>query len=302
MRIGPDNPIKFIGLLGFSNHRKSTLLFTFAFNAAMAGHKVMVVPRECSVEDVWMRFCWLYAAQKGLADQLPDIDKALDNNYARREHRDLIRSLKQQMTEDGFNVDVVSTGEWQTIRGRLENYVDRPYDMLCVDYMAHLNTPGVSGSHQRDAIVGIFHDAQALSQDYNEGRGLAVVTPLQANKAGEAEVRKPDAVLERGIYRDLGAVDWYTDAGRDMDAVIGIWSGDGLQEHNLAVISCVKSRSRFFRPFYMCIDPKTQMMSEVSDRQAGHIVAGGQIAAPSVEHKEQQQLSDFITSMEEVAY
>jgi len=149
---------------------------------------------------------------------------------------------------------------------------------------AHLDTPGERD--QREGIRGVYRKAQALSLDYERGRGLVVMTPVQANKTAEKIAAEPEPPMEKGIYRrgDIGAIEWHTDAGRDMDAIIGIWSGEDFAEQGLARISCIKSRQLFFAPFFMKIDEASQKMTYVSNGEALNIMSGAdplQTAAPA---------------------
>ena len=288
LRIGPDNTIRYIGILGFTNQRKSTLLFSLAYTAASSGYRVLFVPRECSVEDAWMRFIWLHAHAVGLADELPPLANALDQDALRREHVALVQSLRQSMIDAGIRIDVRHARDWASVAALADQHIDDPYDLLAIDYIAHLDTPGAR--NHKDGIIDVFRQAQGLSQDYNGGRGLVVMTPVQANKKGEEAVRENTAPLENGIYTDVGAIDYYTDAGRDFDALIGVWSGEGIREHRLARISCVKSRQKFFEPFFMRVDERSQTMEAISDSRAAHIILS-LVASPRSPNRSNSHLS-----------
>jgi hypothetical protein len=168
---------------------------------------------------------------------------------------------------------------------------------LYVDYLAHLDCPG--HRDQREGIRDVYRMAQALSQNYERGRGLVVVTPVQANKAAEKTAAEPEAPLEKGIYRegDIGAIEYHTDAGRGMDALIGVWSGPGFREHGLVRISCIKSRQMFFAPFFMKVDEASQMMDYMSDHRAADAFSG----RSSTEHASDDMPAMLSADIDELA-
>jgi hypothetical protein len=221
-----------------------------------------------------MRFVWLHAEHIGRIRELPRLSDATNPRKLTRQHVRVIDEVGESMLEAGIRIDVRDCGDWGSVRASIDAHVDDPYDLLCVDYLAHLDTPGERD--QREGIRGVYRKAQALSLDYERGRGLVVMTPVQANKTAEKIAAEPDAPMEKGIYRrgDIGAIEWHTDAGRDMDAIIGVWSGQGFADHGLARISCIKSRQLFFDPFFMRVEEASQKMTAVSNSDAMDILSG----------------------------
>lgn len=275
MSIGPEAELKFVGLAGFTNQRKSTLTFTLAFQAALQGYRVCFMALEGGVENAGLRFAYLYAHHTGRAHLLPRLADALKPRHAKREHANLVHQMREEMQAEGIRIDIRDALDWASIRACVEAHVDDPFDALFVDYLAHVKIPGARVNERRDAVLEVFRAAQNLSLNY-EKRGLVVFSPLQVRKDAEAAAAAPDGVFDIGIYPlgDIGIIDWYTDAGRDLDALIGVWSGGELREKGLARISCVKSKQEEFQPFFMRVDPHTQMMTYCSDSEAGDILAG----------------------------
>jgi hypothetical protein len=291
-RIGPDQGIRFVGVLGSTNHGKSAMLFQLAYTAALAQYRVLFVPRECSVSDAWQRFVWLHAATIGLIDRLPPIDKATEYGHATAEHVAAIQVIESDMIARGFQIDIRSASDWPSIQRSVEVVQNHdPYDMLVVDYIAHLHT---MGRNEKDEMKEIYRSAQALSQDYADGRGLVVLTALQANKAGEEEAAEGD-VLARGIYTHVGAIYEHTFAAHDLDALVGVWSGDGVKEHGLSRISCIKARAKHFQPFWMRRDPRSLGLAFISDRETAERVTRGYVSSPETKP---QPMSQELTDME----
>lgn len=293
MAIGPEASIKYVGIVGFSNQRKSTLLFTLAYQAAERGYKVLFIPRECSVVDAWMRFVWLHAEHIGRIRDLPRLSDATNPRKLTRQHAKIIAEIGTSMEAAGIRIDVRDCGDWGSISGSVNAHVDDPYDLLCVDYIAHLDVPGERD--QREGIRGVYRKAQALSLDYERGRGLVVMTPVQANKSAEKVAAEPEPPLEKGVYRrgDIGAIEWHTGAGQDMDAVIGIWSAQDFAAHGLARISCIKSRQLFFEPFFMRVDEASQKMTYITDGEAQDILGGYRPAEAAPQSSLMKQIADM---------
>lgn len=66
--IGPKQSVKYIGILGFSNHGKSMVLRQMAYNMATSGKRILYVPREDSPRNTWLQLSFLHAWTR------PDLD------------------------------------------------------------------------------------------------------------------------------------------------------------------------------------------------------------------------------------
>lgn len=272
MTLGPTETIKYVGIAGFSNQRKSTWLFTLAYQAAERGYRVLFIPRECTIAEADRRFIWLHAARIGRSHELPALVDALNPRYADPKHIDVIREVADDMQRSGVRIETRDCRDWASIRSAVQSHIDDPYAVLAVDYIAHLDTPGER--NQKEGIVNVYRLAQELSISYEGGRGLVVMTPVQVGKTSEKVVASPEHLLDRGVYRlgDLGVIDYHTDEGRGMDALLGIWSGEGIRQAGLARVSCIKSRQMTFEPFYLEVDHASQLMTHVSNEEAARIL------------------------------
>lgn len=279
MSIGPESTLRLIELAGYTNQRKSTLAFTLAFQAAVQGYKVCFVALEGGIENAGIRFAYLWAYHTNRELLLPRLADAMKTQYATREHSDIIRGMEEEMREAGIRIDVRDASDWGSIKACVNSHLNDPYDALFIDYLAHVKVPGARLSERVESINALFKEAQLLSLKYERGnkrKGLVVFTPVQVGKKSEKVAADVDAPLGKGIYPlgDIGIIDWYTDAGRDADAIIGCWSGDVFRERGLVRISCVKSKQEDFQPFFMRVDPHTQMMVYCSDSDALAILEG----------------------------
>lgn len=260
--------IKELLMAGFSGHGKSTFLFNAIYNAAAQGFRVLLVPRECSVEQAWDRFVYLHAAATGRARELPRMKKFLRPGFAKPQHRAVFQAIKADMIASGIRIDVLGLNTWDEVERAVEAHVQDPYDILAVDYLAHLQPPaGTRTQDTHTAILDTFRKAQALTQNYEKNRGLVVMSPMQTNKTA-ADAAGQGLPYDKGVYTGIGCLEQYTGAGRDADALIGIWSDDWYKSKGLSKVCCIKSRDDVFEPFFIRLDPHTEAMHFVRNAEA----------------------------------
>lgn len=262
--IGPKQSIRFIGILAYYNHGKSTLLRQMAYNMAESGKRILYIAREDSALNTWTQLSFLHAKKRSDLD-IPSAKVWRENPRSiSAEHQDNLRVLIEDLQYGGKvrgEVVVKTLDRWQEIVRELDTGLNgKPYDVLMVDYLAHLKTEH-GGAKRRDEVLEIFTSAQALAQDYKGGRGLVVITPLQANKQG----MKAADEAEGEDWGVLGAdaIEQYTDAGRDMDLIISVWHKDPLRVQDMMKIGCMKSREGRFATHFLRIDPRTRAVLDL---------------------------------------
>jgi hypothetical protein len=269
--IGPGYQNRWIGILGYTNHGKSMYLMSMLYNMAKAGKRILLVPRECSVEEAWMRFVFMHAIN------FPDLPMISLNEWqmskgkipldvwASKEF--LIKDLKEGDTLQG----AIDVKQFDTLQQSLD-YVKAkdattPFDVVAYDYLAHLEVKTSKSLNEIEAHKADFRRCQMISQNgiMNDKKGLTIITPMQANKAGYDKAAKAEGD-EWGIYESLAAIDWYTQAAHDMDLVISVFYEGDLKESDPPemIISCLKSRAeKFFPTHKVRIDVKTRYVHDI---------------------------------------
>lgn len=283
--IGPTESIRFIGILGYTNHNKSSVLLTMLYNMARSGKRILLVPREFSAEEAWQRLTWQHAEFFPHLN-LPSLQQwklhpETVTSEQQKNMRMLLDDLRSRRTIKG-SIEVINASKWEQIVDYLQAS-EQPYDVLAIDYIGHLETEGRS-QDRHEQVKAIFRQAQQLSRDYLQKRGLVVITPLQANKEG---VRKVDEQEDEewGDYQgNLSAVEWYSQAAQDMDLVIGVFQKGILQEQNLIKVSCAKSRNIYFPAHIVKADPRTRYIRDQNTgKQSGHVLPARANGAPRPE-------------------
>jgi hypothetical protein len=263
--IGFKQSTKYIGILGFTNHGKSMLLRSVVYNMAVAGKRILFIALEDSALNTWTQLSFLHSyTRRDL--HVPPINVWKNQpQQVTPDQQDNLRLLIDDL-QHGDSVPgeiVVKTlSKWQEIVQELNaGHNGQPYEVLALDYLAHLET-GAAGPKMHDAYKTLFKQAQRLALDYKDGRGLVVLTPLQANKVGmkAADDAEDD---DWGVYQDLGAVEQYTDAARDMDLIIGLWNKGELKAQSMMKLSCLKSRENFFQTHLVRVDRRTRMVMDL---------------------------------------
>jgi hypothetical protein len=270
--IGPSEPFKFIGLLGYTNHFKTGMLLNKLYNMARSGKKILLVPREMTVEETWMRLTFMHAEFFKVA--LPSLSFWRKKSHqVTDEHIDNLKVVLDDLRSGASikgSIEVISASTWAEIEEYLQSH-DEPLDVLAVDYLSHLNT-GKSGNDHREEIKTIIRKAQLISREYKNKRGLVVISPLQANREGMKTANEQEAE-DWGVYHDTNAIEWYSQAAQDMDLIIGVWFTGALKDQNLVKVSCMKSRDEYFRTFHLRLDPRTLYLRDHTSANAtpGHI-------------------------------
>jgi KaiC/GvpD/RAD55 family RecA-like ATPase len=257
--IGPKNQ-RWIGILGYTSHGKSAFLLAMIYNMARAGHRVLLVPREFSADEAWLRLTFMHSehvehGDMGSLDQwvLRPSTVTEDQRIAKNL---VLKDLQDRVTLKG-GIDVKQLARWEEIVDHLEANKKRwGHDVLAVDYLAHLE---VEGRDQMEAKKQLFRKAQMLSMDYNNGEGLVVITPLQANKKGMEDAAAREGAL-KGVYENLGAVDWFTQAAQDMSLVLSVWHEDNKDVD--FKIHCLKSKGQTFPDHLVYLNPETRYIAD----------------------------------------
>jgi hypothetical protein len=244
--IGPKHQ-KWIGLMGYTNHGKSGFLMSMLYNMAMEGAKVLLVPREFPVMEAWQRLLWMHA-EKFPNEPLIDLQQwkggGISDVSTWKAKEEIAKSLKAGGMKGSIDVQPFSTWEqieeWLLVR----SYKD-PVDVLAVDYIGHLHVEG----NQYDELNKVFRKAQMLTINgiRNDGNGMVVITPLQVNKKHYEAAADETKGESYGLYTPA-AVDYFSQAARDMDLLISIWSEGTLllESPQQAQLQCVKARGERF--------------------------------------------------------
>lgn len=271
--IGRRQPIRWIGILGYTSHGKSLLLNTMVYNMACLGANIMLCPLEQTLDYTYMTLVWLH--YKKVCPDRKLIPLAEWQKLGQMVGHDvwktvqmIIADLREGKTLKG-KIVVESAETWSDVKDklRLTNKKNK-YDVLAVDYIGHLKPVGGKGESDQDKHNRDFADASELARIgiENDKTGLVVITPLQAGKKAWEEAAKQDGD-NYGVYESPAAVDWYTKAAHDMDCLIGLWQdGDTCLavSPKQMIVYCVKGRFNMkFPKFRLALNPESGLLYDI---------------------------------------
>ena len=273
--IGRRQPIRWIGILGYTNHGKSLLLNTMLYNMACHGANVMLCPLEQTLDYTYMSLVWLHY-RKVCPDRklIPlsewqKLGKMVGHDIWKTVQL-ILADLREGKTLKGKLV-VESAKTWKDVEDKLKlTNKKNKYDVLAVDYIGHLNVTGGKGESDTDKHNKDFAAAMELARDGvdNDKTGLVIITPLQAGKKHWEAVRGYEGD-NYGVYDSPAAVDFYTKAAHDMDCLIGLWhEGDSCLavSPKQMMVYCLKGRFNMkFPKFKLAIEPESGLLYDIDD-------------------------------------
>lgn len=271
--IGRKQNIRYIGILGYTHHGKSLFLNTMVYNMACQGANVFLCPREQSIDMTYMTLVWLHYKKVCPERKMVSLaDWQRLGEHVGKEAWDTIRFILKDLREGNTlpgRLVVEPCKSWdeieETLRITNKKY---NYDVLAVDYLAHLDTTGSKKESDFEKQKQTFRKAQMLSLDgiENDKSGLVVITPLQANKKGRDEAADQEGD-KYGVYESLGAVDYFTQAAQDMDCVIGLWyEGEKCLDVKppQMIVHCMKGRGNMIFPkHYVALHPESGLLYDI---------------------------------------
>lgn len=119
-----------------------------------------------------------------------------------------------------------------------------------IDYISLMGADeGERSRDHNETINNIVKNLKRYCLTFNNGMGIRMLSPHQANRDGYREAKKSE-----GLY-DLTALSNNHEVERSADLVISIYKFDSDGDNNRLKFCCLKNRrNSFFKPFDACID------------------------------------------------
>jgi len=234
----------FVGILGYLGSGKSTVGRFILYQLALAGFNVLDISLENSQITERDKFVLLHAHN-------PKFGGEFDNSISYRKVLEGIRTqtlTRQQVAEMNFvGKDFKETVEgrliiqqpqfysWDSIRTFIEmQHAINPLDVCMIDYLSMIDPPTKSYDDQRVKMSAMVKAVRSYGLHFDGGRGLCIISPVQANEAG-----RDKATDEDGVYKS-SAINNDKELGRSMTVILGVFNkGVGL------MLSMVKDREAF---------------------------------------------------------
>ena len=119
-----------------------------------------------------------------------------------------------------------------------------------IDYISLMGADEGERSRDHNEVTNnIVKNLKRFCITFNNGRGIRLLSPHQANRDGYREAKKSE-----GLY-DLTALSNNHEVERSADLVISSYKFDSEGDNNRLKYCCLKNRrNNFFKPFDACID------------------------------------------------
>jgi hypothetical protein len=266
-------------LAAFVANGKSTFAVNLAYSGMMQGLNGLFVSLEMQYDEMRDMFYTLHMSYPGWYAH-PKFGKLTGKiTYNKVRYAEL-----SDLEEEFFNAACEDFGTNKEDFGELflskppENCTPSYLEMMLLEYNNELKDRGKTLDFLVLDYVGLM--VQDLDQKYGDwrvdlnnmirrlknitinfdnGRGLRIITPYQFNRQGHKEAAKND-----GIYT-LSALSDANEAERSSDCVIAIYSTDEMRDSGLIKISCLKNRDgKIFPPFEANLDFSTKKLNDFS--------------------------------------
>jgi len=270
-------------LAGFVGEGKTTLSANLAYNGIYQGLNGLYIPLEMTFQEMKEMF---YCLHTGCPDWLdhPEFKNMVGKvSYERFTYGQM--SEQEQAFFDYASNDFDSREDFG------ELYIYQPPDhltpsrveLMAYDYNASLQEKGKQldflmvdycglmvpdkgekyGDWNIDLNI-IIKRLKNLSLQFDNGRGLRIISPFQTNRQGKTDAEKND-----GIYK-LSALSNANEAERSSDLVISMFMTREMQKAGLIKISCLKHRrGALFPTFEAKIDFQSKNIRDIIQKATG---------------------------------
>ena len=136
---------QFIGIMGFMNDGKSTLLLTMLYNMACLGKNIILWTKEADPMNVWIHIAFLHSYRYRDEFELPSMMSFRDKSASPEDFANLNRILADIKSRVGIPglFDVKRLTDWDSLVAHLNaNQKKNKYDVCAIDYLTRLEIPG----------------------------------------------------------------------------------------------------------------------------------------------------------------
>jgi replicative DNA helicase len=263
---------------------KTTMVANLAYNGIMQGLNGLYVSLEMNFEEMRnMIYClhtsnpdwYRHPKYKNLAGklsyekicygELDDMEQeffeAASENFVTNDYGELIIfQPTEHMTPSHLEMELYDRRAELAERGKTLDFVVIDYVGLMVQDKADRY-----GDFNID-LNNIIKRLKNISINFDNGRGIRVITPFQINREGWK-----DAIKNEGVYK-LTALSNANEAERAADQVITLYFSDDMKKSGVVKITCLKHRKgNTFPPFEAHIDFVTKRISDFFSKSSSVI-------------------------------
>lgn len=246
---------QFWGVLGFAGQRKSSLCRSIVYNIAQQGFRVMHVPLEQSYEEERNIYTIIHSYHPKFGGKYRiSIHAFEDGNLTLAEEDFLLSVVAPDLESIPGDIIIRQPTEttWEGIKSQVElQHQATPLDLLLVDYWSLMDTSYAQGN-DRAIINGLIKNGKSWCLNFDNKRGICLVTPVQGNRDGYSEAESRDGKWEMdGVYD-------YSEFDKSLDGCMYTYLDDGLKSSsNIKIGVCKNRRSDIVAPFFATVIPES---------------------------------------------
>ena len=269
-------------IAAFVSQGKSTMVANLAWNAMYNGLNGLYITLEMPFDEMRDMIYALHTSapewlenpkyknlvgkityEKILYGELTDLEyeffqAAVRDMYSQKDYGQLIMiSPEGALTPSRLEIELADR------RSQLAE-MGKTLDYLIIDYIGLMvqDKSERYGDFRIDLNL-IIQKLKNIALNFDNGRGLRIITPFQVNREGWKTAQKND-----GVY-NLTALSDANQAERAADQIIALYTTDEMKKNGLVKISCLKHRKgATFAPFEAHFDFATRKVSDFIQRKS----------------------------------
>lgn len=247
----------------FTGHCKTTFAINMTYRAIFAGWNVLYISLEMFYQDIRNKVTLMHSCHPKFKRELSDYSHLVGNLkyndliYARftKEEKAYFEKVKDEFRDPGCEYGQLYV--WQpsktvTTLSDIEMKMreiqqscqanGRDLDFVVIDYISLMGADTWEKSRDgNETTNNIVKNIKRLCMTFNNGKGVRILSPHQANREGYKEAMK-----NSGLY-NLTALSNAHEIERSADLVISAYKFD---DRSVLKLCCLKNRrNSFFRPF-----------------------------------------------------
>lgn len=264
--------------MAYTAHCKTTFSMNMAYRALFAGWNTAYITLEMSFDEIRRHMYVLHACNPTFKEKYPQykdlVGNVVYNNvlYARltaeekKYFFDICRDFNKTYSEVSESygrffvwrpertVTTVSDIEFKLRQYQQElQTVGRNLEFVVIDYVSLMGADKEEKTRDHNETTNnVIRSLKQLCLTFNNGKGIRILSPHQANRESYKEARKND-----GVYNLTGMSNAH-ESERSCDVVISIYKYDDEGNNNRLKFCCLKNRrNRPFKNFDACINFET---------------------------------------------
>lgn len=253
---------------GFASHLKSTHAFNMIVNAAEAGWNGVLFTTEMPADDVQLMMICIHSGNMkfaGIGRPLNTFRLLLGQSTPQEET--FFKIVKDDLVNNSSHgsIRVIDSGEFlglgSIMQRTVREHMIEEVDILWIDYLTRLPVDlKYKGLQLTEARNEMLAEAKRFAMSFDKGKGLAVCSPFQVNRAGYK------AGMAEGGKLDKSSLAQYNAAEKEADIISYIWYGEEEQATSEPKVGLMKARWGAVPrdPVPMFIDPDCRRISDLS--------------------------------------